>query len=130
VRRVFSPLVGIDSVFGKALQNATQLFFNRISQMTKYFVTSECEHVGDTIICSQEGISIFEFPERFLEISCIFHLFNNSNVIRILWTLMMSFSNAQVVILTVILTSPWWRAWYARPHVSCKVCRTSQNKLS
>jgi hypothetical protein len=24
-----------------------------------------CEHIGDTSISSQEGISIFEFPERF-----------------------------------------------------------------
>ncbi len=29
-----------------------------------------CEHIGDTSICSQEGISIFKFHERFLEISC------------------------------------------------------------
>jgi hypothetical protein len=38
--------------------------------MNKYFVTRECEHSGDTSISSQEGISIFKFPERFLEISC------------------------------------------------------------
>jgi hypothetical protein len=29
-----------------------------------------CEHIGDTSICSQEGISIFKFPEMFLKISC------------------------------------------------------------
>ena len=55
----------------------------------------------------------FKFPERFLEISCkdltIFSLVDNSNhlkdlVIHILWTLVMSFSNAQAMILTVILT--------------------------
>jgi hypothetical protein len=28
------------------------------------------EHIGDTSISSQEGISIFIFPDRFLEISC------------------------------------------------------------
>jgi hypothetical protein len=70
VRRVFASLAGLDSVFGNALQNATQLFFNRIPQMNKYFITRECEHIGDTSISSQEGISIFKFPERFLEISC------------------------------------------------------------
>ncbi len=70
VRRVFTSLAGLDSVFGNAFQNATQLFFDRILQMTKYFVMRECEHIGDTSICSQEGISIFKFPERFSEISC------------------------------------------------------------
>jgi hypothetical protein len=30
VRRVFSSLAGLNSVFGNALQNATQLFFDRI----------------------------------------------------------------------------------------------------
>jgi hypothetical protein len=29
-----------------------------------------CEHIGDTSISSQEGISIFKFPERLLKISC------------------------------------------------------------
>jgi hypothetical protein len=53
VRRVFSSLAGLNSVFGNALQNATQLFFDRIPQMTKYFVTRECEDIGDTSICSQ-----------------------------------------------------------------------------
>ncbi len=70
VRRVISSLAGLNSVFGNALQNAAQLFFDRIPQMDKYFVTRECEHIGDTSISSQEGISIFKFPERFLEISC------------------------------------------------------------
>ncbi len=32
VRRVFSSLTGLDSVFGNALQNVTQLFFDRIPQ--------------------------------------------------------------------------------------------------
>jgi hypothetical protein len=44
VRRVFSSLAGLESVFGNALQNATQLFFNRIPQMTKYCVMRECEN--------------------------------------------------------------------------------------
>jgi hypothetical protein len=69
VRRVFSSLTGLNSVFGNALQNATQLFFDRIPQMNKYFVMRECEHIADTSISSQEGISIFKFPEMFSEIS-------------------------------------------------------------
>jgi hypothetical protein len=54
VRRVFSSLTGLNLVFGNALQNATQVFFDRISQINKYFVTRECEHIGDTSISSQE----------------------------------------------------------------------------
>jgi hypothetical protein len=50
VRRVFSSLAGLNSVFGNALHNATQIFFDRIPQMTKYFITRECEHIGDTVI--------------------------------------------------------------------------------
>jgi hypothetical protein len=65
VRREFSSLAGLDSVFGNALQNATQSLFDRIPQMNKYFITRECEHICDTNISSQEGISIFKFPERF-----------------------------------------------------------------
>ncbi len=37
--------------------------------MTKYFIMRECEHIGDSSICSQEGVSIFKFPKRVLEIS-------------------------------------------------------------
>jgi hypothetical protein len=37
---------------------------------TRQSLLYHCEHIGDTSICSQEGISIFKFPERFLEISC------------------------------------------------------------
>jgi hypothetical protein len=58
VRIVFSSLAELDSFFGNALQNATQLFFDGIPQMNEYFVTRECEHIGDTSINSQEGISI------------------------------------------------------------------------
>ena len=35
----------LDSVFGNALQNATQLFFDRIPQTTKYCIMRECENI-------------------------------------------------------------------------------------
>jgi hypothetical protein len=88
VRRVFSSLIGLNSVYRDALQNATQLFFDRILQMIKYFVTRECEHIGDTSIISQEGISIFKFPARFLEISCrdlISFTFSTTLIIEKTW---------------------------------------------
>jgi hypothetical protein len=44
VGRVFSSLAGLNSVFGNTLQNATQLFFDRIPQMTKYCGMRECEN--------------------------------------------------------------------------------------
>jgi hypothetical protein len=76
VGRVFSSLAGLNSVFGNALQNATQLFFDRILQITKCCIMRECEnillgyrHDGDLVFVILKGISIFEFPERFLEIS-------------------------------------------------------------
>jgi hypothetical protein len=76
VRRVFSSLAGLDSVFGDALQNAKQLFSTRIPQMTKYCDMKECENIlcgylyhGDLVFVILKGISIFKFPERFLEIS-------------------------------------------------------------
>jgi hypothetical protein len=63
VGRVFSSLGGLDSVFGNALQNATQLFFKRIPQMTKYCVMRECENIhswislsGDLVFSHQQGI--------------------------------------------------------------------------
>ncbi len=66
---------GLDSVFGNALQNATQLLFDRIPQMTKYCVMRECENIhswislsGDLVFSHQQGIHGFEFPKRFLEI--------------------------------------------------------------
>jgi hypothetical protein len=59
-----------DSYFGDGIQHAKQFFFIRLPQMTKYFGMRECEHIGDTSIWSQEGISIFKFPERFLMIPC------------------------------------------------------------
>jgi hypothetical protein len=59
-----------NSYFLISLRPTKQLFFIRLPQMTKYFVMRESEHIGDTSIWSQEGISIFKFPERFLMISC------------------------------------------------------------
>jgi hypothetical protein len=76
VRRVFSSLAGLNSVFGNAIQNAIQLFFDRILQMTKYWVMRECENIhswislsGDLVFSHQQGIYSFKFPKRFLEIS-------------------------------------------------------------
>ncbi len=76
VRRVFSSLAGLDSIFGNALQNATQLFFYRILQMTKYCIMRECENIlrgylydGDLVFAILKGIYSFKFPKRFLEIS-------------------------------------------------------------
>jgi hypothetical protein len=44
--------------------------------MTKYYIMRECEnihsgylYVCDLVFAMKKGISIFEFPERFLEIS-------------------------------------------------------------
>jgi hypothetical protein len=77
VGRVFSSFAGLDSVFQNALQNATQLFFDRILQMTKYFVMRECDnilrgylYVVTTVLSHQDGIYGFKFPKRFLENSC------------------------------------------------------------
>ncbi len=76
VRRVFSSLAGLYSVIRNALQNATQLFFDRILQMTKYYVMRECENIhswislsGDIVLSHQQGIYGFQSPKRFLEIS-------------------------------------------------------------
>jgi hypothetical protein len=76
VRRVFSFLSGLDSVFfffGDALQNATQLFYDRILQMTKYFVMREYEDIptGISLCCDSAFAHKKDFcPEMFLEISC------------------------------------------------------------
>jgi hypothetical protein len=66
----------LDSVFWNALQNATQLFFDRIPQITKYCIMRECEnilrgylHDGDLVFVILKGIYGFKFPQRFLEIS-------------------------------------------------------------
>jgi hypothetical protein len=66
----------LNSVFGNALQNATQLFFDRIPQITKYCIIRECENIhscislsGDLAFSHQRGIYGFKFPKRFLEIS-------------------------------------------------------------
>ncbi len=72
VRRVFSSLAGLDSVFGNSLQSATQLFFDRIPQMTKYSVMRECENIHswislkcDLVFSHQQGIYGFEFLKGF-----------------------------------------------------------------
>jgi hypothetical protein len=74
--RVFSSLAGLNSVFEDALQNAKQLFFDRIPQMTKYCIMRECENILHGFLCVFElafvilkGIYGFKFPKRFLEIS-------------------------------------------------------------
>jgi hypothetical protein len=43
--RVFSSLIGLDSVFESALENAKHFFSTRIIQMTKYCVMRECENI-------------------------------------------------------------------------------------
>jgi hypothetical protein len=58
VRRVFSSLAGLNSVFRNAIQNATQLFFNRIPQMTKYYVMRESENIPTGIsLCSDSAFA-------------------------------------------------------------------------
>jgi hypothetical protein len=89
VRRVFSSLVGLNSVFGNALQNATQLFFDRILQMTKDCVMRECEnilhgflYVFDLAFVILKGIYIINSPKGFWrslpEISLLLHFFSSS----------------------------------------------------
>jgi hypothetical protein len=63
---------GLDSVFGNALQNAKQLFFERIPQMTKYCIMRECENINswislsdDLVFSHQQGIYGFKLPKRF-----------------------------------------------------------------
>jgi hypothetical protein len=98
------------SFYGEELQNAKQSILSRLSQMTKYLVMRECEQIGITSICLQEGISIIPqkvFEDHF-QISHYFHFVDSSNylkdlVIYILWALVMSFSDAQAMILAVIL---------------------------
>ncbi len=66
----------LDSIFGNALQNATQLFFDRTPQMTQYCIMREWENIfheylydGDLVFVILKGINGFKFPKRFLEIS-------------------------------------------------------------
>jgi hypothetical protein len=73
---VLLHIAGLNSVFENTLQNATQLFFNRILQMTKYCIMRECESIhlwislsGDLVFSHQQVIYGFKFPKRFLEIS-------------------------------------------------------------
>jgi hypothetical protein len=71
VRRVLYSLAGLNSdfFFGLALQNGKQIFFNRIPQMTKYFVMRECEDIPtwrslccDSAFAHKKEFSIFKFP--------------------------------------------------------------------
>jgi hypothetical protein len=72
----YIPGLNSDLFFRLALQNGKQIFFNRIPHMTKYFVMRECEDsymeylCCDSAFAHKEEFYIFEFPERFLEISC------------------------------------------------------------
>ncbi len=66
-----------DSYFRDALRNSKQLFFNRLQQMTEYFVMRECENIPpqtslycDSAFAHMKDFFNFEFPKRFLEISC------------------------------------------------------------
>ncbi len=66
----------LNSLFGNALQNATQIFFDRIPQITKYCIMRECENIlrgylydGDLVVVILKGIYGFKFPQMFLEIS-------------------------------------------------------------
>jgi hypothetical protein len=72
----FHTFLRPDSYFGDALQDAKQLFLSRLLQMTKYFVTRECENIPTwkslcvtTVFSQQGGISVFKFPKKFSEIS-------------------------------------------------------------
>jgi hypothetical protein len=87
VGKVFPSLAGLDSVFENALQNAKQVFFDRIPKMTKYRIMRECENIhswialsGDLVFSHQQGIYGFKFPKRFwrslLEISLLFFFFS------------------------------------------------------
>jgi hypothetical protein len=71
-----SSLTGLDSVFGNTLQNATQLIFDRIPQMTKYCVMRECENIlhgylydFNLAFVILKGIYGFKFAKMFLAIS-------------------------------------------------------------
>jgi len=59
------------------MQDAKQLFFSRLPQMTKHFVMRECENIPTWISLSsdlvffshQDGIYCFKFPKRFSELT-------------------------------------------------------------
>jgi hypothetical protein len=72
----FHTLLRPDSHFGDAMQDAKQLFFSRLPQMTKYFVMRECEDIPrwkslccDSAFAHKKEYSVFKFPKRFLEFS-------------------------------------------------------------
>jgi hypothetical protein len=68
---VFLPRLD-SNFFGDTLQNAKQLIFSRLLQMTKYCVMRERDKIhswislsGDLVLSHQQGIYSFEFPKRF-----------------------------------------------------------------
>jgi hypothetical protein len=72
---VFLPRLD-SSFYDDTLQNAKQLFYISLPLMTKYCVMRECENIlhgylydSDLVFVILKGISIFEFPKRFLDIS-------------------------------------------------------------
>jgi hypothetical protein len=94
VGRVFSSLAGLDSVFENALQNSTEVFFDKIPKMTKYCIMRECENIhswislsGDLVFSHQQGIHGFKLPKRFWrslpEISLLlFSLLLNESILK------------------------------------------------
>ncbi len=76
VRRVFSSLAGLNSVFGNALQNPTQLFFWQDSANDQILChegvweyPSWISLSGDSVFSHQQGVYGFKSPKRFFEIS-------------------------------------------------------------
>jgi hypothetical protein len=76
VESYFHTLLRPDSYFGDTIQDAKQLFFIRLQQMTKYFVMRECEDIPrwkslccDSAFAHKKEFSVFKFPKRFLEFS-------------------------------------------------------------
>jgi hypothetical protein len=71
----FPLLLDLTQSFVNALQNATQLYFDRIPQMTKFCVMRECENILHGFLYAFDLAFVilriygFEFPKRFLEIS-------------------------------------------------------------
>ncbi len=72
MRRVFSSLAGLELDFGDALQEAKQFFFNRILQMTKYFVMRECEDIpiGESLCCDSAFAHKMDFSIFFFGVQC------------------------------------------------------------
>ncbi len=69
---VLLRVAGLNSVFGDALQNETQLFFVRIPVMTKYCIMRECDYIrngylygGDLLFVILKGIYSLNSPKDF-----------------------------------------------------------------